>query len=74
MEPYTTDEVIAECAGIQRTTVTRLIRKHEKDLEEFGIFGFEIRKLDGAGRLKKSIISTNSKRHYLLHTYRIRRP
>ena len=53
LEPYTTDEIIAECAGIQRTTVMRLIRKHEKDLEEFGIFGFEIRKLDGAGRPEK---------------------
>lgn len=52
IEPYTTDEIIADCAGVKRTTVMRLIRKHEKDLEEFGSLGFEIRKIikNGGGR------------------------
>lgn len=44
MEPYTTHEIIAVCAGVTCGTVTRLIRKHKTDLEEFGVFGFEIRK------------------------------
>lgn len=43
MEPYTTDEIIADCAGVKRGTVTRLVRRHQKDLEEFGLVGFEIR-------------------------------
>lgn len=43
MEPYTTHEIIADCAGVTRQTVTRLIRKHKSDLEEFGLVGFEIR-------------------------------
>ena len=43
MEPYTTDEIIADCAGVKRGTVTRLVRRHQKDLEEFGQVGFEIR-------------------------------
>lgn len=53
MEPYTTHEIIADCAGVTYQTVTRLIRKHKNDLEEFGIFGFEIRKFDGRGRPEK---------------------
>ena len=53
MEPYTTHEIIAVCAGVTCGTVTRLIRKHKTDLEEFGIFGFEIRKFDGRGRPEK---------------------
>ena len=39
---YTSD-IIADCAGVQRSTVSRLVRKHQKDLEEFGFVGFEIR-------------------------------
>lgn len=42
-EPFTTDEIIASCAQVRRSTVTRLIRNHQKDLEEFGLLGFEIR-------------------------------
>lgn len=43
LEPYTTHEIIADCAGVTRQTVARLIRKHKCDLEEFGLVGFEIR-------------------------------
>lgn len=43
MEPFTTSDIIADCAGVQRATVSRLVRKHQKDLEEFGQVGFEIR-------------------------------
>lgn len=41
-EPFTTSEVIAECAGVQHHTVTRLIQQHEKDFKEFGSLRFEI--------------------------------
>lgn len=43
LEPFTTSDIIADCAGVQRSTVSRLVRKHQKDLEEFGLVGFEIR-------------------------------
>lgn len=42
MEPYTTADTVAEYAQVQRKTVNDLIRKHEKDLEEFGVLRFEI--------------------------------
>ncbi|HGF8005529.1 hypothetical protein NE248_08105 [Enterococcus durans] len=41
-DPFTTDEVIAEYSGNSRESVTRLIRKYQGDLEEFGTLGFEI--------------------------------
>ena len=41
--PFTTSDVIAQYAEVQHSTVQRLIRNHEADLEEFGTVGFEIR-------------------------------
>ena len=41
MEPYTTDEIIAECAEVGRKTIQNLIRKHKKDLEIFSLLRFE---------------------------------
>lgn len=43
MEPYTTADTVAQYAQVQQQTVEHLIRKHMKDLEEFGKVGFEIR-------------------------------
>ena len=43
MEPYTTADTVAQYAQVQTDTVSRLIRKHMNDLEEFGKVGFEIR-------------------------------
>lgn len=42
-EPYTTSEVIAGAAGMNRRTVNRLIQTHKADLEEFGKVRFQIR-------------------------------
>lgn len=42
MEPYTKANIIAAYAQVQRKTVNDLIRKHEKDLEEFRVLRFEI--------------------------------
>ena len=41
MELYTTDEIIAECAGVGRKTIQNLIRRHQKDLEIFSLLRFE---------------------------------
>ncbi len=69
-EPYTTDEVIAECAGVQRSTIMRLIRNRKNDLEEFGRLGFEIRTLQTKGGLQEiKIYHLNEQQATLLITY-----
>ena len=67
-EPYTTSEIIAECAELKHDTVQSLIRNHKDDLEVFGIYGFEIRKLNGLGRPRK-IYHLNEQQATLLITY-----
>lgn len=48
-EPFTTSEVIAECAGVKRHAVQVLIQQHEKDFREFGRVSFEMRALQTRG-------------------------
>lgn len=67
-EPYTTSEIIAECAELKHDTVQSLIRNHKEDLEVLGIYGFEIRKLNGRGRPRK-IYHLNEQQATLLITY-----
>lgn len=67
-EPYTTSDIIAECAEVQHHTITRLIREHKVDFEALGILGFEIHKLDTRGQPKKSYI-LNEQQATLLITY-----
>lgn len=67
-EPYTTSEIIAECADVQHHTITRLIRENKADFEELGILGFKIHKLDTRGQPKKSYI-LNEQQATLLITY-----
>lgn len=67
-QPYTTSEVIAEFAGIEHHSVTRLIRDYESDLIIFGLVGFEIHKLNGRGRPKK-VYKLNEQQATLLITY-----
>lgn len=69
-EPYTTDEIIAECAQVERSTVSRLIRNHEKDLEFFGKVGFEIRAVEGSATgQKEKLYHLNEQQATLLITY-----
>lgn len=67
-EPYTTSEIVAECAGVQHHTVTRLLRNHKERFEAFRFYGFEIHKLDGKGRSKK-VYHLNEQQATLLITY-----
>lgn len=67
-EPFTTSEVIAECAGIQQHTVTRLIQQHEEDFKAFGILRFEIEEIRGRGQPKKNY-HLNEQQATLLMTY-----
>lgn len=68
-EPYTTNEIIAECAKIERISVRKLIENHKEDLEVFGILSFEMTKInDGRGRPRK-IYHLNEQQATLLITY-----
>ena len=67
-EPYTTSEIIAECAEVQHHTVTRLIGENKVDFETLGILGFKIHKLDTRGQPKKNYI-LNEQQATLLITY-----
>lgn len=69
-EPFTTDEIIASCAQVRRSTVTRLIRNHQKDLEAFGRVGFEIRALQTKGGIQNvKLYHLNEQQATLLITY-----
>lgn len=70
MEPYTTADTVAEYAQVQGDTVSRLIRKHMKDLEEFGKVGFEIAAVEGSrtGQHAK-VYHLNEQQATLLITY-----
>lgn len=66
-DPFTTDEVIAEYSGNGRESVTRLIRKYQGDLEEFGTLGFEIRPMPSGQKAK--VFHLNREQATLLITY-----
>nr|WP_302145398.1 Rha family transcriptional regulator [Limosilactobacillus mucosae] len=67
-EPYTTDEIIAAYSENDIESVKRLAREHKQDFEEFGFFGFEIRKLPRRGRPTKTY-KFNEQQATLLMTY-----
>lgn len=67
-KPYTTSLVISKYAGVEHHSVTRLIRRYKEDINEFGIFGFEIHKTNGRGRPKK-IYHLNEQQATLIITY-----
>lgn len=52
-EPFTTSDVIAECAGVKHHAVQQLITKHMKPLESFGRVAFEMRALQTKGGMQK---------------------
>lgn len=69
-EPYTTSEVIAEAAGMNRRTVNRLIQTHKADLEEFGKVRFQIAPLPGSKTGQSvTVYHLNEQQATLLMTY-----
>lgn len=67
-EPFTTSDVIAEFAGVQHHTITRLIQQHQADFEDFGILRFEIEEIRGRGQPAKHY-QLNEEQATLLMTY-----
>lgn len=68
--PFTTSKVIAEFAGVQHHTITRLIREHKTDFQEFGKVGFEIEPLpDSKTGQSLKVYHLNEEQATLLMTY-----
>lgn len=66
-QPYTTSEIVAECAEVQHETIQRLIRKHLNEFEEFSKVRFEIRPLPSGQKAK--IYHLNEQQATLLITF-----
>lgn len=76
-EPYTTHDIIAEHAEIDNISVRKLIEKHKKDLEVFGVLSFEIHKpekgsLGGRPRKVYRLRATSDFIGYLSRQHRTR--
>lgn len=68
--PFTTSKVIAEFAEVQHHTITRLIREHKTDFQEFGKIGFEIEPLpDSKTGQSLKVYRLNEEQATLLMTY-----
>ena len=66
-KPYTTSEIIAECAGVQHHAVQEHIRKNFERLERFGKVAFEMRPLPSGQQAKDYIL--NEQQATLLITF-----
>ena len=70
MEPYTTADTVAQYAQVRHKTVNELIRKHEKDLEEFGTLRFEMEAVKRERGVKYAkVYHLNEQQATLLITY-----
>lgn len=67
-EPYTTSEIIADCAQVKHHAVQQMISRYESDFRSLGIFAFEMRKIGGRGRPQR-IYHLNEQQATLLMTY-----
>ena len=67
-EPFTTSDIIAECAGVCYRSVQRIAERYDADLKEFGIVRFEITLSGKAGR-PKTVYRLNEQQATLLITY-----
>lgn len=66
--PFTTSDIIAECADVQHHAIQQLITKHKADFEEFGILAFKMREINGRGQPAKTYC-LNEEQATLLITY-----
>lgn len=70
LEPYTTADKVAEFAQVKHRTVNELIRKHKKDLSEFGLLRFEMEAAPTeSGTKYRKIYHLNEQQATLLITY-----
>ena len=51
-EPYTTSEIIADCAQVAHHAVQQMISRYENDFRAFGLLAFEMRAVERARGVK----------------------
>ncbi len=69
-EPFTTSEVIAEYAEVTHHSIQQIISRHEKDIKEFGVLAFEMRKpINEKGGAPKKIYHLTEPQATLVITY-----
>lgn len=66
-EPYTTSEIIAECAEIKHRHLKILLNKHREDFESFGKVQFKISSSESGQNVRDYIL--NEQQATLLITY-----
>jgi len=69
-EPRASTEAIALGYKNSHESVMRLVGRYKAQLETFGIIGFEIRKLNGAGRLEKYALLNERQAGFLISLMR----
>ena len=70
MGPDTTADTVAQYAQVRHKTINELIRKHEKDLEEFGTLAFEMEACPHrTGASVQKLYHLNEQQATLLITY-----
>lgn len=70
-EPFTTSEVIAECAQVKHHAVRQMIQTYENEFKAFGVLAFEMRKPpEGSkGGRPQKVYHLNEQQATLLMTY-----
>ncbi|WP_057804380.1 Rha family transcriptional regulator [Pediococcus stilesii] len=70
-EPFTTSDVIAEYANVNRHTIQQLVKTHKHRLEKFGVIAFEMRKppKNSKGGRPKKVYLFNEEQATLLITF-----
>lgn len=69
-EPFTTSDIIAECAKVTRHAVQQLCERYKDDLEEFGRVAFQMHPFQTAGGIQNiKLYQLNEQQATLLITY-----
>lgn len=69
-EPFTTSEVIAEYAEVTHHSIQQIVSRHKKDIKEFGVLAFEMRKpINEKGGAPKKIYHLTESQATLVITY-----
>lgn len=70
LEPFTTSDIVADCAEVKHRAVRQLIQRYENDLESLGLVAFEMRAVKKERGIKhEKIYHLNEPQASLLITY-----
>lgn len=68
-QAFTTSKVIAQGVEIEHESIMRTLKQYQADFETFGIFRFEIGKLNGGRGRPETVVLLNEQQATLLVTY-----